>query len=199
MCEIPGDSAEAERLYVDAVNILEKHPDDGYDVRSVVLSGLAIFRAGQGRFDDAKDLLEKALLSGRLAFGENDIRFAALQSDLGQVYMMQGKVADAESLLLSALKVQRKAGMLKSFSLKENDLLCSFRRCGIMGNALERDSQRCIADRAGERIFSRKRALWQLRTSQDDEHARYLALHKLQGICPLAGTTTISALLYPAP
>jgi tetratricopeptide (TPR) repeat protein len=135
MCAILGDPEEAERLYVDALNILEKHPDDGNDVRSAVLSGLAIFRGTQSRFDEAARLLEKAMLSARLAFGQNDVRVAALQSDLGQIYMMQGKVTDAESLLQSALKVQRKGPSTPDRVLSECSLGAVYTMAGRYAEA----------------------------------------------------------------
>lgn len=107
VCQILGDQPAAERYYVDALSILDKHPGDGAGVRSIVLAGLGLFRARQGRVDEAKDILEKALASGKQVFGPKDIRMASLQSSLGQLYLMQGRVVDAKPLLHSAVEIQK--------------------------------------------------------------------------------------------
>jgi len=107
VCEVIGDEAAADRLYADALKILAKHPNDGVDVRSVVLGGLGMFRARQGRLHDADDTLEEALASAKAIYGARDPRLASLQSSLGQIDVMQGKLADAESLLQSAIKIQK--------------------------------------------------------------------------------------------
>jgi tetratricopeptide (TPR) repeat protein len=105
--QLEGNDAAAEDLYRDALSILEKHPDDGADVRARVLGGLGLFRARQGRFDEAKDLLEKATAGASAALGARDSTTAALKSALGQIYLMQGKAADAEPLLKDAVEIQR--------------------------------------------------------------------------------------------
>lgn len=105
--QLEGNEAAAEELYRDALSILEKHPDDGADVRARVLGGLGLFRARQGRLDEAKDLLEKATSVASAALGARDSRTAALKSALGQIYLTQGKAAEAESLLKDAVEIQR--------------------------------------------------------------------------------------------
>lgn len=105
VCQVLGDPAEAERLYADALNVLAKHPDDGQAVRATVFGGLGLFRAHEGRLGEAQDLLEKAMASGRIGFGETDARMATVESSLGQVYVMQGKLADAEPMLQKAVAI----------------------------------------------------------------------------------------------
>jgi tetratricopeptide (TPR) repeat protein len=109
VCEVIGDEAAADRLYSDALTILAKHPNDGADVRSIVLGGLGMFRARQGRLRDASDALEKAFAITNAIHGGRDPRLASLQSSLAQIDVMEGKLADAESLLQSAVKIQKTA------------------------------------------------------------------------------------------
>jgi tetratricopeptide (TPR) repeat protein len=105
--QLEGDQAAAEELYRDALSILEKHPDDGADVRARVLGGLGSFRARQGRLAEAKDILEKALAGASATLGERDSGAASLKSCLGQVYFMQGRTQEAESLLKDAVDILR--------------------------------------------------------------------------------------------
>ncbi len=105
--QLEGDDAGAEELYREALSILEKHPDDGADVRAKVMGGLASFRARQGRIDEAKTILQKALAGATAALGERDIRTASLKSCLGQIYIMQGRAQEAESLLKEVVEIQR--------------------------------------------------------------------------------------------
>ena len=105
--QLEGDDAAAEALYQDALSILEKHPDDGADVRARVLGGLGLFRARQGRIDEAKSILEAAIAGASAAFGERDVRTASLKSCLGQIYIMQRRAPDAEPLLKDAVEIQR--------------------------------------------------------------------------------------------
>ena len=107
VCQVMGDNQAADVLYIDALKILEKHPNDGADVRSVVLGGLGLFRARQGRLGEASDALEKSLASARTAFGARDPRLASVESSLAQIDLISGKLADAESLLQSAIKIQK--------------------------------------------------------------------------------------------
>ena len=105
--QLEGDPAAAEELYRDALSILEKHPDDGADVRARVLGGLGLFRAREGRIDEAREILEKALASASAALGERDNDTASLKSCLGQIYIMQRRAPDAEPLLKDAVEIQR--------------------------------------------------------------------------------------------
>ena len=95
--QLEGDEAAAEELYRDAMSILEKHPDDGADVRARVMGGLGLFRGRQGRVEAAREILEKAMAGASAAFGERDVRTASLKSCLGQIYVMRegcrGRVA----------------------------------------------------------------------------------------------------------
>ena len=109
VCQVMGDEQAADALYTDALKILEKHPQDGADVRSVVLGGLGLFRGRQGRLVEANDALEKSLASARTAFGARDPRLASVESSLAQIDLIQGKFSDAESLLQSAIKIQKAA------------------------------------------------------------------------------------------
>ncbi len=102
-----GNQAAADALYRDALSILDQHPGDGADVRAKVLGDLGSFRARQGRLDEAKDILEKALVGASAALGERDSGTALLKSCLGQIYFMQGRTQEAESLLRDAVETQR--------------------------------------------------------------------------------------------
>jgi tetratricopeptide (TPR) repeat protein len=105
--QLEGDEVAAEQLYRDALSILEKHPDDGADVRARVMGGLGLFRARQGRVEEAREILQKALAGASAALGERDSATASLKSCLGQIYLLQGRAAEAESLLKDAVETQR--------------------------------------------------------------------------------------------
>jgi tetratricopeptide (TPR) repeat protein len=105
--QLEGNEAAVEELYRDALSILDKHPNDGADVRARVLGGLGLFRGRQGRIEEAKEILEKAMAGASVAFGERDVRTASLKSCLGQIYLMQGRALDAEPLLKDAVEIQR--------------------------------------------------------------------------------------------
>lgn len=105
--QLEGNEAAAEELYREALSILEKHPDDGADVRARVMGGLGLFRARQGRIDEAKDILEKALAGASSALGNRNVTTASLKACLGQIYIMQRRAPDAEPLLKDAVEIQR--------------------------------------------------------------------------------------------
>lgn len=105
MCQMFGDEVAAENLYADALRILDKHPNDGVDVRAVVLGGFGIFRARQGRLAEAEDALQRAVASAGSAFGDRDPRLASAESSLGQVRALEGNLADAEPSLAKAIRI----------------------------------------------------------------------------------------------
>jgi tetratricopeptide (TPR) repeat protein len=107
--EYLGESASAERAYRDAVVILDRRADATAGFRSTILGNFGLFRANQGRFNEARELLEAALAGSRKALGERDFRTAYLKSGLAQLYLKEGRLASAEPLLLDAIEVQRTA------------------------------------------------------------------------------------------
>jgi tetratricopeptide (TPR) repeat protein len=108
VCQILGDMSEAERLFADLENILHTNPAIGLATQSIVRGDIGLFRARQGRLDDAADVLEAALATSRRALGDRGAGTAALESDLGQVFVLEGKLRDAEPLLRAAVDVLRK-------------------------------------------------------------------------------------------
>ena len=105
--EYLGESAAAERVYQDAVAILERRADVPPGFRSTILGDFGLFRANQGQFKEAGELLESALAVSRKALGERDVRTAALKSHLAQLYLKEGRLANAEPLLQDAIEVER--------------------------------------------------------------------------------------------
>jgi tetratricopeptide (TPR) repeat protein len=102
--EYLGESAAAERAYRDAVTILDHRPDATDGFRSAIPGDFGLFRAHQGEFKEAGELLEAALSTSLKALGERDVRTANLKSSLGQLYLLEGRPADAEPLLQDAYK-----------------------------------------------------------------------------------------------
>jgi tetratricopeptide (TPR) repeat protein len=105
--EYLGESAAAERAYRNAVAILDRRADATAGFRSTILGDFGLFRANQGQFREAEELLEAALAGSRKALGERDVRTASLKSSLGQFYLKEGRPANAEPLLQEAIEVQR--------------------------------------------------------------------------------------------
>ena len=105
--ELLGDVSATERLYQDAMRIIEKHTDDAPGVQAIVMGDFGAFRSIQGRFNEAGTLLEAALEKCRQTFGEGDVKTATMKSSLGQLYLLKGRLADAEQLLREAIEIER--------------------------------------------------------------------------------------------
>ena len=104
--QVLGEPDKAERLYLEAHAILEKHGEPEPALRSLVLRDLGVFREGQGRLEEAEALLKLALEISVRVYGERDSRSATAMSSLGQLYVQAGRLADAETLLRRALELQ---------------------------------------------------------------------------------------------
>lgn len=72
--EYLGESAAAERAYRDAVTIVDHRTDVTAGFRSTILGDFGLFRAHQGRFKEAGELLEAMLAASlkRLANGTSE-------------------------------------------------------------------------------------------------------------------------------
>ncbi|MEQ1709867.1 MAG: CHAT domain-containing tetratricopeptide repeat protein [Hyphomicrobium sp.] len=101
-------TSEAEAQYKRALEIFEaaqglEHPDVAN-----CLTGLALLYDDIGRTDDSEGLHRRALTIATKVHGSESVKVADMQSNLGLHYVRRKKYAEAEPLLLSALKIYEK-------------------------------------------------------------------------------------------
>ncbi len=99
-----GDLAEADRLYRDAVAILNARPeqalsDSASQLRVFILGDLGALRLTQGRLPEAEALLQQAYEIRRKDLGPGHTTTLAAAAHLGQVFLMEGKLVRARELL----------------------------------------------------------------------------------------------------
>jgi tetratricopeptide (TPR) repeat protein len=105
--ELFGDWPAAERVYQEAIAILNRHPQEMSGLRASVMAGMGSFRASQGRLEEAVSLLETALNAIRSQRGERDPGVVNLKSSLGQLYLLEGRFNEAEALLREVNEVHK--------------------------------------------------------------------------------------------
>jgi tetratricopeptide (TPR) repeat protein len=105
---ILGDANRAERLYLEAVAILQTQTPRDPALESVLLGEFGAFQETQGRLDAAEELLRRAIDASQVAFGERHPSTATAQVSLAHLYVTAGRLAEAEPLLGRAVVVHRK-------------------------------------------------------------------------------------------
>jgi len=103
--DVLGESAKAERLYLEAKTILDSHENVEPTLQCLILSDLGSFHSKQGRLEEAEAYLKQALAVASRVFGEGDARTASNKANLGRLYTIEGRLADAEGLLVDAVRV----------------------------------------------------------------------------------------------
>jgi tetratricopeptide (TPR) repeat protein len=107
VCHVLGETAEAERLYLEALDILENRPSAAAEIRSGILGDFASFREEQGRLGEAEELLRKAIEMSQSALGEINSTTATAKASLGHLYLTEGRITEAEAQVREAVKVHR--------------------------------------------------------------------------------------------
>ncbi len=97
-----GDLEDAERLFQEALRILEKAPEQSKD-RADVYSNLSVLFQDQGRYEEAKPLQREALRLWQTTLGETHGQVALGWHNLGLLNSRLGDYATAESLYAGAI------------------------------------------------------------------------------------------------
>ena len=84
--------------------LLKQIIDDSSDITSNLKSNLALVYIEMGEFENARELLEQALKTGKENHGDKHPYIATIQSNLATVYKDLGKFEKARELLIQALK-----------------------------------------------------------------------------------------------
>ncbi len=119
-----GDSAQAEPLYVRALQIMKNAGREGHDLYAASINGLAELCQDGGDYTRAELLVRRGLELRKTAVGENHRGYATSLMSLGNVYMAMGDYARVEPLFLRALKIMKQAGIEDhpQFALSLEDL-----------------------------------------------------------------------------
>ncbi len=104
-----GRYAEAEPLYLQALDIRRKGLPEGHPHIATSLNNLALLYKSLGRYAEAEPLYIQALNIDRVALGENHRHYASDLNNLAELYRLQGRYEEAEPLYIQALDIQRKA------------------------------------------------------------------------------------------
>ena len=96
---------EAEPLYIEALQILERSPGDNAAEIAVALNDLGALYAQRGLSDRAQDLLTRAADMKRQAIGEKHPDVAVTLNNLAIVHKRRGEYALAVSLYQDALGI----------------------------------------------------------------------------------------------
>ncbi len=83
------------------------HEKGGSKRSSAILEGLGSLRVSQGRLKEAAEVFSTSLAKRLRQAGEDDPRVVKLQSNLAQVYLLDGRINDAEPLLRESTARQR--------------------------------------------------------------------------------------------
>lgn len=103
-----GKYAEAEPLYKQALEILEKSlGPDHYEVE-IYLNDMAEFYKVQGRYEEAEPIYLRAIAINAKNLGPDNISIVTNLDALAFLYKKQGRYAEAESIYMRALAINEK-------------------------------------------------------------------------------------------
>ncbi len=108
VCQLLGEPEKAERLFLEADRIVEGPHSANPELEFLVLADLGAYRARQGRLQDAEHLLNRAMEKGK-GSQASEANIASVKASLAQVYMIEGRLSDAQPLLEQAVKVHQAA------------------------------------------------------------------------------------------
>ena len=102
-----GRLAAAEPLYVVARTILEAAGPEVRHMLGMTLHGLAQLRMGAGKWDEAEELLLSAAQMCGETGGQTDRCAIAARTHLGELYILEDRSLEAETVLLHAVAILR--------------------------------------------------------------------------------------------
>jgi tetratricopeptide (TPR) repeat protein len=102
-----GRLPAAERLYVAARTILEAAGPEVRHSLGMTLHGLAQLRMGAGKWDEAEKLLRSASQMCGETGGERDRCAIAARTHLGELYVLEDRSIEAETILLDTVAILR--------------------------------------------------------------------------------------------
>lgn len=106
--DVLGRSDLARPLYEKALGIWNLNRDVNLMGRAVTLNNLGSLLLEQGHWQEAEDDINRALEIFRKERGEEDAHTIHAQNNLCEVYITEGRNAEAEGLLAASLAAQRK-------------------------------------------------------------------------------------------
>lgn len=102
-----GDTARAEELYRQAIQISEGSPADAGSVEAAhAHANLGLILWNRGEIDEAERLWRDALAGYERSLGPTDVNVATVAFNLGQLLHGQGRYGEAEPLYRQALEVR---------------------------------------------------------------------------------------------
>lgn len=102
---LAANAVEAERLFLEALDLHEERWGETSPPRMATLSQLGWFYEGLGRYADAQDVFERALEARRAIYGPDHPRLANSASGLGLARMRLGDFSGAEVLFRETLRL----------------------------------------------------------------------------------------------
>ena len=101
-----GHYAEAEPLYMRALEIREAKLGKDHRDTIISLDNLAVLYKDQGRYAEAESFNERALKIWETKFGKDHLDTANSQNNLAMLYRDQGRYAEVEPLLKQTLEIR---------------------------------------------------------------------------------------------
>ena len=131
-----GRYAEAEPLYMKALEIRRKALGEEHPSTATSYNNLAGLYESTGRYAEAEPLYKKALEIYRQALGEEHPSTATPYHNLAGLYYSTGRYAEAEPLMQKALEIKRKA-----LGEEHPSTAISYVNLGVMYWALDRSEE----------------------------------------------------------
>ncbi len=105
---LQGRYAEAEPLFLQALDIRQRQLGDDHPDVAASLNSLALLYQGQGRYAEAEPLFLQALAIRQHQLGDDHFSVATSLNNLALLYQSQGCYAEAEPLYLQALDIKQR-------------------------------------------------------------------------------------------
>lgn len=103
-----GDFDRAEKFYLQAKAIRESNGEAGRKVLGITLDGMAQLRFEQERWKEAEELARQAAALCSETRGENDSCTLTANRHLGEIYSVEGRMAEGETILQQVIHAARR-------------------------------------------------------------------------------------------
>lgn len=103
-----GDFERAEIFYLQAKAIREATGEAGRKVLGITLDGMAQLRFEQERWKDAEELARQAVSTCNETRGEYDECTLTANRHLGEIYSVEGRLAEGETILQKVIQAARR-------------------------------------------------------------------------------------------